>query len=113
MAKFIFKKLTRRFIIQSAQSMVLTGANGLPTVVQVPSKVINITDGTLDTKEFVKRNPQFTEEEIIERIHKDTHFGTEEIQEVTEADLKAMEIKNRHMKEAEKEVNEWKEKNKK
>ena len=104
MAKFVFKLLSPKFIIESASQMVLPNPQGIPIVVNKPVKMIEVKNGVLDTKEYVKTHKNVTEEEVINRIRNDKHFGTEEIQEITAADQRAIDIKKRKLKEAEEEI---------
>jgi len=104
MAKFHFNKPNPKFVIESATQVVMPNPAGIPVVVNRPVKMIEVKNYTLDTKEYVKTHPNITEEEVINRLRTDRHFGTSEIQEITEADQRAIEIKQKKLKEAEEEI---------
>lgn len=109
MAKFIFKLLNPKFVIESATRMVIPNPQGIPTVIDRPAKIIEVKNGVLDTTEYIKTHPNITEDEIINRIRGDKHFGTEDIREITAEDQKAIEIKQKKLKEAEEEIKKLKE----
>lgn len=67
-----------------------------------PAKKIEITTGELNTSEYVKAHPDFTEKEIDDRIKSDQQFNTEEIKEITAEDEEIIAIR----KEKEKEIEE-------
>ena len=99
MARFIFKKMTPKFVIPAKKQII----NGV-LVETIPSKKIEVKNGILDTAEYVKKHPELTEEEIIERMRRDTKFNTAEIRELSPQDQKAIDIRNKKLKEAEEEI---------
>ena len=97
--KFVFKKMSPKFVIPAVNKVI----NGIQVEV-IPSKRIEVTNAELDTKEFVKKNPSFTEEEVINRITGDSKYNTAEIRAITEADIRAVKIHAQKRKEAEEEI---------
>ena len=78
-----------------------------------PAKKIEITTGELDTKEYIKTHPDFTEKEIDDRIKKDQQFDTEEIKEITADEEEVLAIKKQKDKEAQELIKEVKKRKKK
>ena len=97
--KFLFKKMEPKFVIPAKKQMI----NGMMVEV-TPSKRIEVKNGVLETSEYVKSHPDFTEEEIIERLRGDIKFNTEEIREISAADERAMKIRAKKLREAEEEI---------
>jgi len=99
MAKFIFNKNIVRFIITPEVQQIVVTERGTE-VVRTPARTLEIKGGELVTED----------KEIIDRIRKDSKFGTEEIRELTLEDQRIIAIRIKKEKEAEKEIAELKSK---
>ena len=98
MAKFSLKK-PLKLIVRGATTSVIPNPQGIPIAVSTPSKTVEIPAGIYET----------TDQEVIERIRRDTYFGTPEgIIEITEEEQEAVKIKEKKMKEADEEIKERK-----
>ena len=76
------------------KSVLVPGAGGVPTVHVERGKTVIMTPGINNIED----------KEVIDRIRRDPKFGTKNIREITPQDMKAMEIKQKKLKEAEEEI---------
>lgn len=96
MAKFFFKRKRVVFILKPDTSVLVHGPQGLQIHVD-KGKTFTIEDKS-------GLGVEITDPEQITRIRNDENYNTPEIRELTEEDMKAIEIRNKHMKLAEEEI---------
>ncbi len=99
MAEFMFSK-RKVFVLSPDVEQIIT-SGGVPQVVRTAGRTFICKKGSVVFDDV-------RDKEKIERIRKDESYRTDEITEVTEADLKAIKIRTKKLKEADKEIAEEK-----
>lgn len=89
MAKFICKRTKFKIQIKPEVKHIVNDG-----IFSEPAKIVEAKNGVIITDD----------PEVIARIRSDKFFGTKEIMEITEADERAIKIKNRKLKEAQIEI---------
>ena len=87
------------FIIRPPTTILVPNPQGIPVVHTDPGRVGEIKNGEITLNENKKDDLEF-----IERIRRDSQFGTEDLSEVTKDDEEAMEIRNKKAREADDEI---------
>lgn len=98
MARFSLKRPIR-LLVKGSMTSVIPNPQGIPIAVTTPDKLVDLKAGIYET----------TDQEIIDRIRRDTHYNTPDgIIEISEDEIEASKIKEKKMKEADEEIKERK-----